>query len=187
MNEADTRTIDESLKQLFGLTGPAYKDACQAERRAQDAVRVAEEEMQDQFRPHWKKIMAIVRRECAKRGVRVVANREGVDRVARVETYKGEPRAVGVGHIAYTVSPYIHVELWIGHGMSIEWGGYAQTAAEFQRKFAVLLATVDGYMAGCLANGGRDCATCGMPKIVDQYDGGKCQRCVECSGGSMWM
>jgi molybdate-binding protein len=181
MNDKDRETVAEAMKQLFGKTGDEYRDASRAEWGVRDRVRVAEQEIQARFRPHWNKLMAIIRRECKARGVRFTANHSGYQGVEYVRIDK-EPSAVGINHIDYTVNPYIHLEFWLGYGMKIEWSGYAKTTEDFVRKFAVLLATIDGYLSKAKSHG-KDCETCHLAR----KDVGRCERCEACNDGSMWF
>jgi hypothetical protein len=181
MNNTDQETISAALQELHGVTGPECKEAHRDEWQVRDRVRVAEEEMQARFRPHWLKIMNIIRRECRKRGVRFLANHCGYQHADHVRIDK-EPSAVGINHVEYTVSPYIHIEFWLGYGVSFSWDGYAKSAEAFERKFTVMLATLDGYLSGAKQYG-KDCVRCGL----GEKDKGKCQRCKVCVDGSMFI
>ncbi len=186
MKEQDIAVVDESLRELFGVTGPEYKKACHDEWEVRDRKQRAEEAIQERFRPHWKKIMSIVRRELNKRGIHFTTNHCGYQRVAHVDTSAKEPSAVGIGHIEYNTMPYIHIKMWLGNGIKLEWDGGVDSASRFSRYFDVLLATLDGFIQGVRTAGGKDCPTCHMPKLGNQYKSGMCQRCKECNG-SLWL
>ncbi len=183
MNDKDKKTITDALEQLHGKTGDAYRLAVRAHWQADAAERDAEQEIQDRFRPHWAAIMAIIKRECRMRRLTFTASHCGYDKVSHVQISKHHPHAVGINHIDYTVSPYIQIQFWVGHGMKIEWCGHARTAKEFERKFVVLLSTLDGYIGGCIKVGGKDCDDCAMPSTYPQHE--KTQRCKTCQEGSL--
>jgi RNA binding exosome subunit len=183
MNTKDKQTVSEALSELFGVTGPECEKAHREQWAVMDRIRNAEEEMQARFRPHWARIIGIIRRECNKRGVSFTANHSGYQGVeyVRVDKQPSDVSAVGINHTDYTVSPYISIEFWLGYGIKIGWSGYAKTANEFERKFDVLLSTLDGYCTAARKHG-KDCDTCGLR----EKDKGKCQRCRTCKDGSMW-
>ena len=182
MNAKDKTTIAEAMQLLHGKTGPRYRAASYAKSRASIEKQEAESELQATFRPHWIKIRNIIRRECAKRGVRVIPDYSYI-RGNECYVSKREESAVGVNHQDYTVSPYIHVELWTSFGIDLKWSGYAKTVDEFERKFTVLLATIDGYMVGVRSVKPRECSDCKLEERK-KY---KCQRCRQCNEGSLYI
>jgi hypothetical protein len=186
MNFNDMAIVRVGLHELYSVTGPRYKEACRVEQKANQEKRDAEASVQEKFRPQWTLITNIIRRELKKRGLTgdFGYGNHG-DHVNFVPD--NDPPSVSIGHIDYDTAPSIRVEVWIGHGVKLEWSGYSKTAEKFARKFDVFLATIDGYMAGVKAAGGKTCETCGMPKVTSQYKGGQCDRCKKCVGGSLWL
>lgn len=187
MRDDDKTVVGDALIELHQKSCPEYREALHAQWRAEASTREAEEALQERFRPHWKRIVAILRRECAKRGMTFTANHCGRNMVAHVGVTAKPPAAVSIDHCKFVVHPYIRLDFWIGHGVKLEWEGHANTADAFERKLDVLLSMLDGYVLGCRVAGGRNCATCAMPKIENQYKKGNCDRCKTCKNGLLWI
>ena len=191
MNKIDEKIVQEGLAELFGVTGPKYRAAAYAEYEAHKVRRLAEEEVQERFRPQWRKITGIIRRELRRRGIRGSLDHRGYggnDCVffgpSKSNPGHKEANTVGIGHIEYDTTPSIHVYIWIGHGVELKWSGWAKDGAHFARKFDVLLGMLDGYLLAAKLAGGRDCATCDLHPVKEKD---KCERCRTCRDGSMWL
>lgn len=181
MNKEDRTKIEAALTELQGVTGPEYVEADRDYARAINARDKADRVMQERFIPHRLQIMRVIRRELKARGMVDIKRYDSSGRhvyVASDDTY-----AVGISHTDYTVCASLRVEVWTGHGVELKWSAPSDTVEHFERSFAVFLATVDGYMAGAKAAGGRDCKTC---TLLERWKGNS-DRCKKCTEGSLWL
>ena len=182
MKQSDKTIIATALNELHGVTGPAYIKATNEYTRAMFARDDANNDLQKRFAPSRNQIIAIIRRELRARGLSCERQYAPSDS-PHVYFKPNDTHAVGVNHIEYTIHANLDVEVWVGHGLTVKWSGPYDTAEHFERSFSVFLATMDGYMAGVKAAGGKDCKTCGL---LERWKF-TCDRCKKCKEGSLWL